>query len=74
MPQSSRDPRPPDFDALLWEVIDAPPSEVDSILARCPDRELRAAVRKVLALEEVSGEIPRRSQPTRPSLRPGQRL
>lgn len=48
MTRSSRELRPLTFDALLWEVIDAPPEDVAAILARCPDREVRVAVLRTL--------------------------
>lgn len=66
-------PRPPAFEALLWEVIDAPPERVDEVLARCPDRKTREAVRRLLALDSAAGvdgsEPIRTSGVDRPSTR-----
>ncbi|MCG8460253.1 MAG: hypothetical protein MI919_28555, partial [Holophagales bacterium] len=49
--------RPPDFDDLLYAAIDAPEDQVDALLEQCPDPELQAAVRRLLAVERAAGAV-----------------
>lgn len=50
-------PRPASFDALLYEAVSVPESEVETVLGRCPEPELRDAVRRLLEGESALGDF-----------------